>query len=199
MLAAAGTCGLLLTAAVLLWPRRSAGPAVERTGAAQRDEARPGCEAPGDSQADLGVTAAEVADALTLLALTLRSGRGTVESLEDVGSRLPTVAGYHLRVVAAGLRWGLEAEEAWAEVPQVWRPARAAWCAAVAAGAAPAELLLRAATSVRDAEDRRVESAIASAGTLLVVPLGLALLPGFVATTVVPVVVRLVTAYAQGP
>ena len=81
----------------------------------------------------------------------------------------------------------------------MWRPARAAWCAAVAAGAAPAELLLRAAATVRETEDQRVESAIASAGTLLVLPLGLALLPGFVATTVVPVVVRLVTAYAQGP
>ncbi|MFV0464318.1 MAG: type II secretion system F family protein [Nostocoides sp.] len=145
-----------------------------------------------------GVTAHEVADALVLLALTLRSGRGGVESLEDVGARLPTPAGHQLRVVAAGLRWGLSSDQAWSELPTVWRPAQAAWSAAELAGAAPAELVLRAAAAIRDTEERRVESAIAAASTLLVLPLGLAILPGFIGTTVLPLVLRLVAAYASG-
>ena len=48
-----------------------------------------------------------------------------------------------------------------------------------------------AASRMREAEVRRVEAAVSRAGVLLVLPLGLCFLPGFVGTTVGPVVLRL--------
>jgi hypothetical protein len=44
---------------------------------------------------------------------------------------------------------------------------------------------------MRTAEDERIEAAVQRAGTLLVLPLGACFLPGFVCTTVAPVVLHL--------
>ena len=46
-------------------------------------------------------------------------------------------------------------------------------------------------------EDARVEAAVQRAGVLLVLPLGLAFLPGFVGTTVVPVVLHLAAGFLR--
>ena len=85
-------CGLLAAVAVLVWPiRRMSHGRGSAAGPGRRgrdDDALVGA-GPGDGGAGpgdggdggVGATAAEVADALTLLALTLRSGRGAVESL----------------------------------------------------------------------------------------------------------------------
>ena len=55
----------------------------------------------------------------------------------------------------------------------------------------PAGLLAAAARRMHDDEARRVEAAVQRAGVLLVLPLGACFLPGFVATTVTPVVLLL--------
>ncbi len=153
----------------------------------------------GPPAAAVGATATEVADALTLLGLALRSGCGPVEALEDVSARLEGAVGRQLRAVAAAHRWGLDPDACWRYAPAVWSPAALAWQAALTAGVSPAALVERAADVVRDGESRRVEAALARAGVLLVLPLGACFLPGFVATTVVPVVLHLLHGFAGLP
>ena len=166
---------VLLGCAVLLWPRSLPG---WRPRAPSVPPSRP---------ADVE----EAAGALTLLAAVLRSGRGALESLEAVAAVDDGPAGRELAVVAAAHRWGEDVELAWSRVGPGWAPAAAAWQAAVTAGAAPAGLVEEAAARLRDTEARRIEAAVHRAGVLLVLPLGLCFLPGFLATTVVPVVLLL--------
>ncbi|KGN41911.1 type II secretion system F family protein, partial [Knoellia aerolata] len=94
-------------------------------------------------------------------------------------------------VVASAHRWGQDAATAWTHVGDAWRPASMAWQAAERSGAAPAGVVMAAAQQMRRQESARVEAAIQRAGVLLVLPLGLCFLPGFIATTVVPVVLHL--------
>ncbi len=138
----------------------------------------------------------DAAVALSLLAAVLRGGSGAVEGLEAVAAADPTDAGRELGVVAAAHRWGVPPEQAWDHVGPGWGAAASAWHAAAAAGAAPAALLEDAAGRLREDASRRTEAAVHRAGVLLVLPLGLCFLPGFVATTVVPVVLLLL---AGGP
>jgi pilus assembly protein TadC len=141
-------------------------------------------------------TVADAAVALTLLAACLRGGAGPVECLEAVARADPTPAGHDLAVVAAAHRWGDLPERAWEHVGGGWSAAAVAWHAALSSGAAPAGLVDAAATRMREAEARRVEGAVHRAGVLLVLPLGLCFLPAFVATTVAPVVLLLITGLA---
>jgi Na+/glutamate symporter len=100
-------------------------------------------------------------------------------------------------VVAAAHRWGQPPEGAWAHVGPGWAAAAIAWHAAHAAGAAPAGLLDAAGRRMRAEESRRVDTAVQRAGVLLVLPLGACFLPGFIATTVVPVVLHLLAGLAR--
>lgn len=134
----------------------------------------------------------DAAGALALVAATLRGGAGAVESLEQVARVVGGPAGHELAVVAAAHRWGEPPDRAWTHVGKGWAAAAVAWHAAHEAGAAPAGLLAAAATRMREEERRRLEAAVQRAGVLLVLPLGLCFLPGFVATTVAPVVLHLV-------
>ncbi len=198
------TCGLLLGGAVLLWPAAgAAGEALTARGASRlrrggrRREADPFGAGPGGSRHGLA-TADGVADALLLLSLALRAGLDMVTALERVALLTDGDVGRHLATVAAAHRWGCDPAECWSLVPSVWRPAGVAWQAAQRAGISPGPLLARSATVIRDRESQRVEASLARAGVLLVLPLGLAFLPGFVATTVVPVVLRLVGGFLDG-
>ncbi|WP_377640200.1 type II secretion system F family protein [Oryzobacter terrae] len=169
---------LLAVAAVLLAPRRRA-PV-------------PGPRAHGSSAAAGPATVDDAAAALVLVAATLRSGSGAVEALEEVARVVEGPAGQELAVVAAAHRWGEPADRAWEHVGPGWAAAAVAWHAAHDAGAAPAGLLAAAAARMREEEGRRLETALHRSGVLLVLPLGLCFLPGFVATTVAPVVLQLV-------
>jgi hypothetical protein len=142
-------------------------------------------------------TVHEAAASLGLVAAALRGGVGAVEALEAVAAVDPGPAGRELAVVAAAHRWGEPPELAWSHVGPGWAAARAAWHAAHAAGAAPAGLLMAAAGRMRVEESRRVEAAVHRAGVLLVLPLGVCFLPGFVATTVAPVVLHLLGGLAR--
>lgn len=133
----------------------------------------------------------DVADALALLALALRSGMGQSEALERVAQVSDGAVAAHLRAVTAALRWGRPSGEAWAYAPAAWGPAAMAWQVAERAGAGPAQLIEDASWRIREREDRRLETAGARAGVRLVLPLGLAFLPAFACTAVIPVVLAL--------
>jgi pilus assembly protein TadC len=171
---------ILLAVAVLLWPRRRSVPGTPG-GRSRRPPSR------SDPTVD------EATIALRLLAACLRGGAGPVECLEAVARVDPTPSGRDLAVVAAAHRWGEPPERAWTYVGPGWGAAAVAWHAALSAGAAPAGLVEAAADRMRAAESQRVEAAVHRAGVLLVLPLGLCFLPGFVATTVAPVVLLLLS------
>ena len=133
----------------------------------------------------------DVAHALALLALALRSGMGQSEALERVAQVSEGPVAGHLRAVTAALRWGRPSGEAWAYAPAAWGPAAMAWQVAERAGAGPAQLIEEASWRIREREDRRLETAGARAGVRLVLPLGLAFLPAFACTAVIPVVLAL--------
>ena len=134
---------------------------------------------------------ADVADSLALFTLALRAGLGQHEALERVAECSADPARAALRSVVAALRWGRPADEAWAFPPPVWRAAALAWHVAATTGAPAAELMAEASSRLREAEARRIEAAISRVGVLLVLPLGLALLPAFACTSVIPVVLAL--------
>lgn len=167
---------LLLSLAVLVWPgSRVLPPARTRQRSSRARTA----------------TVEEAAGALGLVAATLRGGSGAVEALEAVARVVPGAAGRELAVVAAAHRWGEPPDVAWTHVGPGWAAAAVAWHAAHDAGAAPAGLLAAAARRMRQEERRRLEGAVQRSGVLLVLPLGLCFLPGFVGTTVAPVVLHL--------
>ncbi len=181
----------LTAAAVLAWPSVSpVGQVVPSRGG--MDE---GVEA-SRASVDAGPTrnavpVAEVAGVIDLLALTLRGGVGLAEAMEAVAVRVGGPLGLDLQTVAAAGRWGVEDETAWASIPSAWQPAARALRMAATAGVPPADLLVRAAEEVRRAEQQRLEVATATLGIRIVLPLGLAFLPAFVLTTVVPIVLAL--------
>jgi pilus assembly protein TadC len=186
----------LVAAAVLAWP------ATASTGGIWMARAMVGEVADGNASGGVGsrvhagssnrlVPVVEVAGVIDLLALTLGGGAGLVEAMEAVASRVGGPLGLHLRTVAAAGRWGVDDATAWESVPSAWQPAARALRMAAAAGVPPAEVLVRAAAEVRRAEQQRLELATATLGVRIVLPLGLAFLPAFVLTTVVPIVLAL--------
>lgn len=180
---------VLLAAAVALWPTRRGGGF--RPLSSMRDRAT--TEAGGEPRAEPrdALVVEDCADALVLLAVALRAGRGTAEAIEETADVAGGVAGRQLRVVAAAMRWDRTPEEAWAYAHPVWRPAALALTVAHRTGAPPAAAVLGAAARIREDARRRQEAAAAKAGVMLVVPLGLLFLPAFVCTAVVPVVAAL--------
>lgn len=139
-----------------------------------------------------------VPDVLDLLALALDSGASTGGALRAVSDRLPGSVGAELRSVAAALEWGLPDEAAWSSAPSRWEPAGRALRLAARAGVPPAGLLRHAAEDARRERLSRVEVETARLGVRLVLPLGLAFLPAFVLTTVLPVVLALAGSLLSG-
>lgn len=139
-----------------------------------------------------------VPDVLDLLALALQAGASTLGALRTTADRLPGDTGRELRSVAAALEWGMPDEAAWSAAPPRWEPAGRALRLAARAGVPPAELLRQAAGDARRERRDRVEAATARLGVTLVLPLGLAFLPGFVLTTVLPVVLALAGSLITG-
>jgi pilus assembly protein TadC len=181
---------LLAAAAVLAWP--SAPPVTRVVSDRVVGDDPMSARASGDTGSTRSVVrVAEVAGVIDLLALTLRGGVGLVEAMEAVATRVGGPLGLHLQTVAAAGRWGVDDATAWASVPSAWQPAARALRMAATAGVPPADVLVRAAEEVRRAEQQRLEVATATLGVRIVLPLGLAFLPAFVLTTVVPIVLAL--------
>ena len=136
-------------------------------------------------------TSEEIAASMVLLSVALQSGSGVVEAIEHVAQVAPAAPAAELAVVAAGLRWGLAEHEAWAEVDLRWSRTALALRMAREAGVPPSSLLLTGADDLRSSRLAAIDVAAGRLGVRLVVPLGVAFLPAFVLTTVVPVVLAL--------
>lgn len=137
------------------------------------------------------VRVTDVAAAMELLALVTASGRGVGEALDRVAAVSPERVRADLSTVAAAQAWGIDVQQAWSLVPEVWKPAAASLTLAATAGVPPSGILVRAAADYRAAHAQALDLAAARLGVRLVVPLGLAFLPAFVLLTVVPLVVAL--------
>lgn len=168
----------LIACAVLVWPGGTA-PWNLRRSKARR------------SQDPVGGDEPDLPEVLDHVALALRGGAGLQPALRQVAASTPGDAGVELSAVAAAMAWGLHDEAAWAKAPPRWEPAQRALVLAARGGVAPSELLSAAALDMRRDALARVENETARLSVRLVLPLGLAFLPAFILTTVVPVVIAL--------
>ena len=186
---------VLVGLAVLLWPRRESAATFVPAPLSRTHRGPAGrwvtAVLPAGWRRSRGEPELGVPDVLDLIALALDAGASTVGALRAAADRLTGDGGRELRSVAAALEWGLPDAAAWAAAPPHWEPAGRALRLAARAGVPPAGLLRRAAEDVRRERLHAVESATARLGVRLVLPLGLAFLPAFVLTTVVPVVLAL--------
>ena len=145
----------------------------------------------GSGRGGHGSARALVPEALELVALALLGGGSLAAAVSRVAEVLPDRPGRELAVLGARLHEGVTGDEAWDGVAQHWVPARRSLQLAEAAGVAPGVALTRAAEDLRRDALADVEVAAARLGVRLVAPLGLAYLPAFVLTTVLPVVLAL--------
>lgn len=143
-----------------------------------------------------GSSGAAVPEVLDLLALALRGGADLQSAAHHVSGVIGGMAGRELRAVTAALAWGLDEDAAWEQAPTHWAPARRALGLAATAGVPPAQLLSDAAADLRRDALAQVEVATARLAVRLVLPLGLAFLPAFILTTVVPVILALAAGVA---
>lgn len=125
---------------------------------------------------------------MSLVAVALRGGGGVLESLEIVAASGPPAVRTQLQRVAAGWRWGLDQQTCWAQASPSWRPLSTALALAERSGAAPADLVERAAEDLRREAARVVDERVAASSVRLVLPLGLAFLPAFLLTSIAPAV-----------
>lgn len=136
-------------------------------------------------------TRALAPEAMELLALALQGGGSLAEAARTVSQVLPVPAGEGLSRVADALRRGQDTEQAWSAAGPEWEPARRSLELARVAGVAPGPALRQAAADLRAAMVADVEVGTARLGVRMVLPLGLAFLPAFVLTTVLPLVLAL--------
>lgn len=137
------------------------------------------------------LTAADVASAMVLLAVALRSGCGVVEAVEAVARVSEGRVHSDLVRVAAAYRWGVDAGRAWTLADPGWSGVARALGVAERAGVPPSALLVDGAGDLRRDELAALDVAGARVGVRMVLPLGLAFLPAFCLTSVVPLVVAL--------
>lgn len=153
---------------------------------------RPVLPAVAAPDADAGAaTRTHVAEVGRLLASALVSGVGLLEALEVVAEHGPAEARGTLRQVVAAQRWGESAASAWEAADRVWEPLAGALVTAEASGLSPVRALHAAAARVERERSAQAVEQVRRLDVLVVLPLGLAFLPGFVLTTVVPIVVGL--------
>jgi pilus assembly protein TadC len=127
---------------------------------------------------------------MDLVASGLRSGLSVVDALACASAVGGDPSAY-LSAVVARLRVGLPAQLAWDRPPPPLLPLARAMVLADLSGAPAAAVVARAADDARAQMRERVEQAAARLGVRLVLPLGLAVLPGFVLLAVVPTVLGL--------
>lgn len=190
-------------AAVLLWtvpPRRPWLPPESRRGvrlrgAASGSDRGNGTLAPGAGAGwdvdERQAPAVLVPEGLELLALALLGGGSLGAAARTVAGTLPGTSGEGLDLVAAALHRGADTEAAWERAGESWEPARRSLELAALAGVAPGAALRQTASDLRSTAVADVEVATARLGVRMVLPLGLAFLPGFVLTTVLPLVLAL--------
>lgn len=130
-----------------------------------------------------------VAVAAQLLVIALRAGLPLGPAVARVAGHVPPELARDLAPVVDAYDRGEDSLAAWSETPRVWAPVASAMTVAERAGIAPAALLLGAAATILRRESAAREASIGRVSVRLVLPLGLALLPAFMCTTVVPLVI----------
>lgn len=186
--------GLAAAVVVLLW---WAPPTLAWTPAAGRDPGGPWAggvlgRARGRGHATTATSpGSPVPEALDLLGLALQGGGSLAEAVRTVALVLPGPSGEGLARVAEALRRGRDTEAAWVEAGPEWEPARRCLELARVAGVAPGHALRQTAADLRATMVADVEVGTARLGVRMVLPLGLAFLPAFVLTTVLPLVLAL--------
>lgn len=170
----------------LRWPGRHPGRQPGRPpGRRPRRVRHRGARQPARSTEALGP------EALELLALALQGGGALGEAARTVSLVLPKDAGQGLARVASALHQGRDTDQAWAAAGALWEPARRSLELARVAGVAPGPALRQTAADLRAGRIAAVEVGTARLGVRMVLPLGLAFLPAFVLTTVLPLVLAL--------
>jgi hypothetical protein len=178
---------LLASAGVVLWPSPWADPGRALWWEARRSSA--GAQSPPAPATDVAVAA-------RLLVIALRAGLPVAEAVRRAAEHCPAeLARDLLRVVGAYDRTPDDPVRAWGSAPDIWSPIAAAMAVSQEAGVAPGSLLHAAAGAVLRRESVSRESAIAGVSVRLVLPLGLVLLPAFMCTTVLPLLLVLARGY----
>jgi hypothetical protein len=131
---------------------------------------------------------------MELVACGLRSGLSVADALAASAGAAPPA---YLVEVLGRLRLGVDAQRAWARPPPDFAGLARALVLADLSGAPAASVVSRAAADLRAARRERAELAAARLGVRLVLPLGLAVLPGFVLLAVVPIVLGLAESVLQ--
>jgi hypothetical protein len=125
---------------------------------------------------------------MDLVACGLRSGLSVADALAASAGAAPPA---YLLEVLGRLRLGVDAQRAWDRPPPDFAGLARALVLADLSGAPAAAVVSRAAADHRAARREQAELAAARVGVRLVLPLGLAVLPGFVLLAVVPIVLGL--------
>lgn len=191
---------MLCAAAVLAWPGRAPVEARIRGLRLTRATTSAPRGAPG-ALSSLAVAVAPVPPALPtdlvleLVACGLRAGLAVGDAL---AAATPGARSEYLDSVVGRVRLGLPMEQAWARPPPEYEGLARAIVLTAMSGAPAAEVVARAAWDLRTARRERAELAAARLGVRLVLPLGLAVLPGFVLLAVVPIVLGLAASVLGG-
>ncbi len=133
------------------------------------------------------------------LASAARAAGGSADDRGlEPGRRARLTGGGYLNAVVGRLRLGVPGSVAWGVPPADYAGLARAMILADLSGAPAASVVARAAADLRVARRERAELAAARLGVRLVLPLGLAVLPGFVLLAVVPIVLGLAASLLQG-
>ncbi|MGW0735378.1 type II secretion system F family protein [Streptomyces sp. NPDC002851] len=138
--------------------------------------------------------------AADLMTSCIAAGAEPVAAAEAVGESLEGPFGRRLVQAAAELRLGAEPERAWgrlAEIPGA-RPLARCLERAGASGAPAAEQMALIAAECRATRARTAAARARRASVVIVAPVGLCLLPAFLAIGVVPVAVGLAGGFLNG-
>jgi hypothetical protein len=194
----------LLAVAVATWParaaasRRLAEPMPRSTAVDAVDAVDPADAAdPADPWGEPAAGPALRPDlVMELVACALRAGLPVSEALAAATARARSP---YLENVVSRLRLGVPTSSAWARPPPEYDGLARALIVADLSGAPAAAVVTRAAADQRAAQRERAELAAARLGVQLVLPLGLAVLPGFVLLAVVPIVIGLASGLTSLP
>lgn len=171
-----------------LWLRR-------RERVAAQAAAAPGATTPAGavSPAELAEAERQLPLAADLVAACVTAGAGPVAAAEAVGESLGGPVGDRLARAAVELRLGGEAAHVWGRLGAIpgARPLARCLGRACESGAPAADELGRIAGDCRAEWARTAAARAHRAGVLIAAPVGLCLLPAFLAVGVVPVVIGL--------
>jgi tight adherence protein B len=137
---------------------------------------------------------------LALMRAVIVAGADVRTALEQVGASLTQLDpdADSLVTVSKRLALGLPWPEAWAGTPERLAPVERAFRLAWSSGASPVAALDAAADALARQSRRAGERAAAELGVRLTIPLSLCLLPAFVLTGIVPLLLALARGVLAG-